>query len=62
MAAKKAAGTGGAYAKVKVRRKGVHAKSKCCGCSCHFILCCYRLRNNSVLDGHANFTSSNVDV
>jgi|TARA_R110000823_G_scaffold78419_3_gene178711 hypothetical protein len=28
MAAKKAAGTGGAYAKVKVRRKGVHAKSK----------------------------------
>tara|TARA_B110000503_G_C6762446_1_gene256016 strand:- start:10 stop:150 length:141 start_codon:yes stop_codon:yes gene_type:complete len=28
MAAKKAVGTGGAYAKVKVRRKGVHAKSK----------------------------------
>ena len=28
MAAKKSASTGGAYAKVKVRRKGIHAKSK----------------------------------
>lgn len=28
MAAKKATSTGGAYSKIKVRRKGVHAKSK----------------------------------
>ena len=28
MAAKKATSAGGAYAKTKVRRKGVHAKSK----------------------------------
>ena len=28
MAAKKSSSTGGAYAKVKVRRKGIHAKSK----------------------------------
>ena len=28
MAAKKSASTGGAYAKVKVRRKDIHAKSK----------------------------------